>query len=208
MKKTLLIVFLFVVTTAFAVDMKGKIGLGTGTTRFGDILKPSLFAMRFGISEKMLIEPWFDISSVSGKITIPKDVTGGEEAEEKLSLQNKGLGLQTFYVLRGNEKSNLYGIGGFLFGMAELKSETKYGDDKYTATTPLTYFAIPLGIGGERFLIDDCLSVNINAKCGFAKIWGKAKTIDNATEKTWAEYDVPMFNFGNSLFSLYFMWYF
>lgn len=147
----------------------------------------------------MLIEPWLDISNATYKVSFP-----GEEDELKLSLQNTGIGLQTLYAFRSGEKSNLYGIGGFTLGRIKLKSETKFDDDKYTLSHPITYLVIPLGIGGEHFLINDYLSVNINAKFGYAMVSGEVRT----AEEILANYDISLFNLGNSLFTLYFMWYF
>lgn len=207
MKKLLPLLLILTLSTVFAVDMSGKIGFGIGTSRFGDLLKPSLFAMRVGISPKILLEPWLDISQAALKIKVPM-TEWSEETEQEFSLQNKGLGAQIQFALRSNEKSNLYGIGGATFGMAELKNVTKYGEYKYTVSLPGTYFVIPLGLGGEYFIIDDHFSVNINAKFGFAKISGKLKTAAEAVEAVLAEYNVPAFSIGNSLFDIYFVWYF
>ncbi len=203
MKKVLLLIVLSqaCIQGLSAVSIKGKIGLGCGTTRFGNLLEPSLFATRYGISEKILIEPWLDISKVSFKVSYPGEF---DEFESKLSFQNTGFGLQTLYAFRSGEKSNLYGIGGVTFGTIKLKSETKYDIDQYTLTSPITYLVIPLGIGGEHFLINEYLSVNINAKFGYAISSGELRTADEIL----ANYDISLFNLGNSLFTLYFMWYF
>lgn len=210
--------FVVIVAAAtYAVDMKGKFGMGIGTTRFGDLLKPSLFAMRYGLSDKIVIEPWLDITDANITLTIPPETTYWDTTPEikiGAAIKNKGIGVRGYFTLRNMPKSNLYGIAGFTFGMLEPQIFTKVEQQSYkaTASVPVTYFSIPLGVGGEYFLVSDHLSININATFGYGKISGKTKTKSESSGTTVEDYgpklDLSLLNIGNTLCNIYFMLYF
>ena len=208
MKKILIVMFVLIVASCmYAVDMKGKFGMGVGVSRSEDLLKPSLFAMRFGVSEKLQIEPRLDVSNKAIKLTIPEDIAG-EDVTAELSYKNMALGLEGLYTLRGREKTNLYGILGFHYGMPKLTGKIIMGDDEAEVSIPISYIVVPLGIGGEHFLVEDVFSININTRFGFYKISGDLKAKVNGTETTLGNLSYSDLSIGNTMFNLYFMWYF
>ena len=208
MRKIFIAVFVLVVATSmFAVDMKGKFGMGVGISKFGNLLQPSLFAMRYGLGEKLQIEPKLDVSSKALKLTVP-DYSGTDDLTAELAFSNMAIGLEGLFTLRGTEKTNLYGIVGVHYGMPKLTGTVKVGTSESQVNVPINYFMVPLGIGGEHFLYQDIFSININTRFGFATVSGDLKVKSGGTETTLGNLKYSDLNIGNTMFNLYFVWYF
>ncbi|MEO0091043.1 MAG: hypothetical protein ABIK77_06695 [candidate division WOR-3 bacterium] len=204
--KKIIILFILLLSISFAVDMAGKVGMGIGTKRFGDLLKPTIFSLRIGVLSELVLEPWLDISSLKFTVNYPK-TEELEEREYDTSFTNKGIGLEGLYALKSEKKTNLYGILGIYLGRIEIKYESKTKEEKTSNFAFINYWGIPLGIGGEYFL-NNHFSVNLNMKIGFMKASGKNKLSVEATEKLLKEYSIFGYNISTNLFTVLFNFYF
>ncbi|MEO0087382.1 MAG: hypothetical protein ABIK90_04830 [candidate division WOR-3 bacterium] len=204
--KKIIILCILLLSISFAVDMAGKVGMGIGTKRFGDLLKPTIFSLRIGVLSELVLEPWLDISSLKFTVNYPK-TEELEEREYDTSFTNKGIGLEGLYALKSEKKTNLYGILGIYLGRIEIKYESKTKEEKTSNFAFINYWGIPLGIGGEYFL-NNHFSVNLNMKIGFMKASGKNKLSVEATEKLLKEYSIFGYNISTNLFTVLFNFYF
>ncbi len=204
--KKIIILFILLLSISFAFDMAGKIGMGIGTERFGDLLKPSLFSLRIGLLPELVLEPYLDISSLKLTVKYPKS---GEVEEKEFDtiFTNKGIGLEVFYALKSEKKTNLYGILGLSLGRLEIKYETKIKEEKTTYFIPINYWRLPFGVGGEYFL-NEHFSINLNMKMGLMKSCGKDKISEEATEKLLSEYSLFGYAITTNLFTILFNFYF
>lgn len=206
--KKISLIFIILISLSFAVDMSGKFGMGIGTTRFGDLLKPSLFSLRIGLLPELVLEPYLDISQIRFTVKYPKTDTL-EKREYDTIFTNKGIGLEALYAWKSEKRTNLYGILGIYLGRIETKYVSKVKEEKATKSTPIDYWAIPLGIGGEYFF-NDHFSINLNMKFGFMKASSKNKLSQEpeATEKVLDEYTLFGYSISTNLFTLLFNFYF
>jgi hypothetical protein len=140
--------FLSLLSTAFAVDLKGRIGFGAGWTipsptdeyGFGlGLLSPTLVMTKIGLAPRIAIEPTFQIMSVSN-----------DEKASAFILQ----GLFD-YVLLEHEKTNIAPKVGFSFATASAGG-----------STILSGFGIPLGIGLEHW-ISEHFAIDLTTMSGF-----------------------------------------
>lgn len=206
--KKIIFLSIILISIGLAVDMTGKFGMGIGTTRFGDLLKPTLFSLRIGLMPELVLEPWLDISQIKFTVKYPKTDTL-EKREYDTIFTNKGIGLEALYAWKSEKKTNLYGILGICLGRMEIKYVSRVKEEKTTASTPINYWAIPLGIGGEYFL-NDHFSINLNMKIGFMKTSSKNKSSqeEEATEKVLKEYSLFGYSISTNLFTILFNFYF
>ncbi len=142
----LLVLSLF--STVFAVDLKGKIGLGTGwvipppVDEYGysvSLLTPTLIATKVGIASRLAIEPTFQFTSISN--------------DEKASLFTL-CGLVN-YLFLGHKKTNIYLKGGFAFTTASVGG-----------TTVFSQFGLPIGVGLEHW-VSEHFSIELSPIGGF-----------------------------------------
>uniref|UniRef100_A0A7C6AA19 Outer membrane protein beta-barrel domain-containing protein n=1 Tax=candidate division WOR-3 bacterium TaxID=2052148 RepID=A0A7C6AA19_UNCW3 len=124
MKKLIPLFLMLVISTALAVDMKGKIGMGVGWTVNSEIFAPNAVITKYGLGENLVLEPSLTFS-------YNKNGEGSYLFDLKLLFA---------YALMAHEKTNLYAKAGISFGMQK--------------TPKMTSFGIPLGLGLEHFLSD------------------------------------------------------
>ncbi|MDH5683924.1 MAG: outer membrane beta-barrel protein [candidate division WOR-3 bacterium] len=139
MKKLLPLFLIFALSTVFAVDMSGKLGMGIGWT-VGSSGIPDAAITKFALGEKLVLEPalLFSFTSMSN-----------DESESNYEFN---LNLLLAYALMAHEKTNFYAKAGISFGM---EKEPK-----------MTSFGIPLGLGLEYF-VSDHFAVDLNHVMGF-----------------------------------------
>lgn len=124
MKRLIPLVLILIISTALAVDMKGKIGMGAGWTVNSEIFAPNAVITKYGLGENLVLEPsltFFYYKNGEGNYLFD-------------------LRLLFAYALMAHEKTNLYAKAGISFGMQK--------------TPKMTSFGIPLGLGLEHFLSD------------------------------------------------------
>lgn len=124
MKKFIPLFLILFISTALAVDMKGKIGMGAGWTVNSEIFAPNAVITKYGLDENLVLEP---------SLTFSYDKNG--EGNYLFDLK-----LLFAYALMAHEKTNLYAKAGIFFGMLKTPKTTSFG--------------IPLGLGLEHFISD------------------------------------------------------
>ncbi len=142
MKKLLPLFLVLSLSTALAVDMKGKIGMGVGWTTggFKTSFAPDYAITKFGLDEDIVLEPVFHFffSSISNGT--------------KTSYYEVDITMLLAYALMAHKKTNLYAKAGINLGLVKTPKTTSFG--------------IPFGLGLEHFLSDH-FAVNLNAGMGF-----------------------------------------
>jgi hypothetical protein len=110
MKKLFPLFLILALSTVFAVDMSGKIGMGAGWT-LGSGFAPNTAITKFGLGEKLVLEPSFTFSYMkNGEGTYHFD-------------------LQALfaYALMAHEKTNFYAKAGISFGTQKEPKMTSFG---------------------------------------------------------------------------------
>jgi hypothetical protein len=140
MKKLFLLFLIVGLSTTFAVDMKGKIGMGVGWTMGTTGFKPDYAITKIGISSNSVLEPTLYYYSIEEPtLLFPTRVT------------HLYLSLVFATAIKAHEKTNLYSKFGFEFGY-----------DKPATGSSVTAIGTPIGFGLEHF-ISEHFAVDLNA---------------------------------------------
>lgn len=145
MKKLFPLFLILTLSIVFAVDMSGKFGMGVGWTVGSEGFGPHYATTKFGLGEKLVLEPTLHFSYTS------YSSEGVDDYEYNLDLA-----VLFAYALMAQEKTNLYGKAGIGFG---LSVPTMDGG------ISTTFFGIPLRLGFEHFMSEH-FAVDLNAKMG------------------------------------------
>lgn len=184
MRKLFAIVALAAVigSSAYAVDMGGKIGFGVGPVpQLTSILQPCYFSMRVGVINPLVVEPWFLYYSNAKDVVI--DPVPSSDTT-KTTVSNLGLGVRTLFAILAKEKSNLYATFGFGFNMPKvIVDDYSDGPSKHTTTTSEMYYIVFLGLELEHFLTNN-FSIAISTEGGFSGGSSKEETKAGTTTTT------------------------
>ena len=140
MKKLFPLFLILALSTGFAVDMSGKIGMGAGWTLGSTGFAPNTAITKFALGEKLVMEPALTFSFSS-------ESNGESTSEYEFDLR-----LLFAYALMAHAKTNFYAKGGISFGMAKEPKMMSFG--------------VPLGLGLEYF-VSKHFAVDINHMMGF-----------------------------------------
>lgn len=110
MKKLLPLFLIFALSTVFAVDMSGKLGMGIGWT-VGSSGIPDAAITKFALGEKLVLEP-----------TLTFDYESNDEKNHELDLN-----LLLAYALMAHERTNFYAKAGISFGLVKEPKMTSFG---------------------------------------------------------------------------------
>lgn len=201
MRKLLAIVAtaLIIGSTAYAVDMGGKIGFGVGPVPGSSILEPSFFSMRVGIINPLVVEPWFLYYS---------DVSDDKYDTLKTTNTDIGVGVRALFAFLSKDKSNLYATFGFGVEIPKTVVEDYSVGTPAELTTSEMGYSVYLGLSLEHFVTPN-FSVAISSEGGFS---GFSSTTENTAGTTVAEDAYTTIFIGNgygfmSNFGLMFNWY-
>ncbi len=145
MKKLIPLLLILLISTALAVDMKGKIGMGVGWNSGipGGGVFPNTAVTKLGLGERMILEPVFGFTLIS-------ESSGGS------SEQTTHFFLMALfdYTFLSHEKTNIYGKAGLKFGF--------YNPPFGISTNE---FGLPVGVGLEHF-VSEHFSIDLNTISG------------------------------------------
>jgi len=183
-------------------DGERKIGFGFGQTLGEHLLTPSLFTMRIKSGESFYIAPEvnFNFSSSENKIDSHESSTTLIGAETNI-----------FRIMKGKERTRLYGIFGV--GFERYKTTSKWyewewlGEDvKVERTNLRTTLGGNLGFGFERFLTSN-LSLNINSISNLNAVWEKTEEDREGEKETLEDSFGFTIDFQNLKCRIYLIWY-
>jgi hypothetical protein len=138
-----LLLLVLTLSTAFAVDMHGKVGMGVAWASGQSGFVPQYALTKIGLSERFVLEPTLYITSIS--------VSNGG-TEDGYSFEMTAL---FAYAVMANAKSNVYAKAGVGFSTAKEIGSQMIG----------TSILLPLGFALEHF-VSEYFSVDLNARMG------------------------------------------
>ena len=129
-------------STAFAVDMRGKFGMGAGWTTGQDGFAPSYALTKIGLTQRLVMEPTLNVavSSLSN---------AGSDTDYRFDI-----GVLFAYAVLAHSKTNVYAKAGLGFFQ-----EKGHPWEEYTG------ILVPLGLGLEHF-VSEHFAVDLNARMG------------------------------------------